>query len=53
MDQPFLIPLDFTLTDSEIYAQTKELCEKSPGFEPYETWRARVAPRMAEFEQPA
>jgi catechol 2,3-dioxygenase len=49
MDQPFLIPLDFAMTDEEIYEQTRQLCEKSPGFEPYRQWRARVAMRMTPF----
>jgi catechol-2,3-dioxygenase len=52
MDQPFLIPLDFERTDEEIYSLTKELCEKSPGFEPYDFWRARVAKRMTPFMAP-
>jgi catechol-2,3-dioxygenase len=45
--QPFLIPLDFSLTDEEIHERTKQLCESSPGFEPYEAWRARIGQRMA------
>jgi catechol-2,3-dioxygenase len=49
MDQPFLIPLDFSKTDEEIYEQTRALCEKSPGFEPYGRWRERVAKRMTPF----
>lgn len=52
MDQPFLIPLDFAKTDEEIYGETKSLCENSSGFEPYETWRARVAKRMVPFMAP-
>lgn len=52
MDQPFLIPLDFAKGDQEIYDETKALCESSPGFEPYEAWRARVAKRMTPFMAP-
>jgi catechol 2,3-dioxygenase len=51
--QPFLIPLDFSLTDAEIAEQTRALCESSPGFEPYGDWRARVAKRMTPFIDPA
>lgn len=53
MDQPFLIPLDFTKSDSDIYDQTRALCEGSPGFEPYGQWRDRVAKRMTPFMAPA
>ncbi len=49
MDQPFLIPLDFSLSDEGIYEQTRAMCEKSPGFEPYGVWRDRVAKRMTPF----
>ena len=52
MDQPFLIPLDFAMTDAEIYEQTRRMCENSPGFEPYGDWRARVARRMTPFMPP-
>lgn len=47
--QPFLIPLEFAKTDAEIFALTKELCEKSAGYEPYGDWRDRVAKRMTPF----
>ena len=47
--QPFLIPLDFSRSDDEIVGETKALCEKSPGYEPYGDWRGRVAQRMTRF----
>jgi catechol-2,3-dioxygenase len=50
--QPFLIPLDFSKTDAEITALTKEMCEKSDGYEPYGDWRDRVAKRMTPFMSP-
>ncbi len=51
--QPFLIPLDFSKSDAEIVAETKALCESSPGFEPYGDWRKKVAARMTSFVKPA
>ena len=51
--QPFLIPLDFSKTDGEIVSDTKALCEKSDGYEPYGDWRNRVAQRMTRFVAPA
>lgn len=53
MDQPYLIPLDLSLSDDEIYRQTKALVESSPGYEPYGEWRGRIAPRMVPFKAPA
>jgi 2-polyprenyl-6-methoxyphenol hydroxylase-like FAD-dependent oxidoreductase/catechol-2,3-dioxygenase len=47
--QPFLIPLDFSRSDQEIVDQTKAMCEKSEGYEPYGEWRKRVAVRMTPF----
>jgi catechol-2,3-dioxygenase len=51
--QPFLIPLDFDLSDDELLAQTKRLCESREGFEPYSDWRARVSARMTPYVAPA
>ena len=50
--QPFLVPLDFSKTDDEIYQETKAMCEASPGFEPIGAWRDRVAKRMSFFMPP-
>ena len=50
--QPFLIPLDFSKSDSEIVGETKKMCEASEGFEPYTDWRKKVAMRMTPY-QPA
>lgn len=49
ISQPALVPIDFSMSDDEVLAATKELCEASPGFEPISQWRARMAPKMAEF----
>ena len=47
--QPFLIPLDFSKTDDDIVHETRALCEKSEGYEPYADWRQRIAARMARY----
>lgn len=47
--QPFLIPLDLSKSDDEILALTKDLCEKSAGYEPYGDWRGRISKRMTPF----
>ena len=51
--QPFLIPLDFSKTDDQIANLTRSMCESSPGYEPYSSWRAKVARRMTPFVTPA
>ena len=51
--QPFLIPLDFSISDEEIVALTRLLCESSPGFEPYSTWREKISKRMSPFVEPS
>ena len=47
--QPFLIPLDLTLSDAELAKQTLAMCEAQEGFEPYATWRQKIASRMTRF----
>ena len=47
--QPLLTPLDLSMTDAEILAATKAMCEAAEGFEPYRDWRQRIAPRMTAF----
>jgi catechol 2,3-dioxygenase len=47
--QPFLLPLDFSKTDAEIFQETKTMCEATEGFEPYAEWRSKVALRMRPF----
>ena len=51
--QPFLIPLDLSKSDAEILALTKDLCEKSAGYEPYGDWRDRISKRMTPYLTPA
>lgn len=46
-NQPFYVPLDFSKTDEEIVAETKSLCEASPGFKPAAQWREEIAKVMA------
>lgn len=50
--QPFLIPLDLTQADGDIYAITKKMCEESEGFEPYTQWRERISRKMTPFVDP-
>jgi len=47
--QPFLVPLDFAKSDEEILEDTRVMCERSPGFQPYGDWRARIARQMTPF----
>ena len=47
--QPFLIPLDLSLTDEELYAQTEKFSTEQEGYQPYGEWRDKVAARMAKF----
>lgn len=47
--QPFLIPLDLSLTDEELYAQTEKFSSEQEGYQPYGEWRDKVAARMAKF----
>ncbi|MBO9376421.1 hypothetical protein GG804_06545 [Sphingomonas histidinilytica] len=51
--QPFLVPLDFSLSDDEIRALTEKISRGQEGFEPYGDWRAKVAKRMTPFMAPA
>jgi len=52
ISQPCLVTLDFEKSDDEIYNQTREMCERSAGFEPFTQWRDRVAKRMTPFMAP-
>jgi catechol 2,3-dioxygenase len=47
--QPLLEPLDFSMPDAQILAQTRKLCETSPGYEPYSQWRERIGKRMVRY----
>jgi catechol 2,3-dioxygenase len=51
--QPFLIPLDLSKSDAEIIAETRALCEQSPGYEPAPEWRRRIGACMTPFKAPA
>ena len=50
--QPFLIPMDLSKSDQEIYALTETLSKEQEGFEPFGQWRERVAARMTPFMAP-
>ena len=52
INQPFLIPLDLSKSNDELAKLTKEMCEKSEGYEPYGNWRARIAQKMTPFVEP-
>jgi catechol 2,3-dioxygenase len=47
--QPFLIPLDLSLSDAKLRDATLAMCKEQPGFEPYSDWRRKIAPRMTAF----
>ena len=49
--QPFLLPLDLNKSDEEIYAETEEMCRKQPGFESYNSWRSKIAPKMHMYKK--
>lgn len=51
--QPFLIPLDFSLNDNEIYVLTEKISRDQEGFESYDHWRTRIAKRMTPYVPPA
>ncbi len=48
--QPFLVPLDFKMTDDEIRAETERFSREQEGFEPYPEWRKRFANKMNVFK---
>lgn len=47
--QPFLEPLDLSLSNEEIHASTLAMAQAQEGFEPYADWRTRLAARMNLF----
>lgn len=47
--QPFLVPLDFNLSNDEIYRQTRAMSMEQPGYESYADWRKRFAAKMHRF----
>lgn len=51
--QPFLVPLDLSKSDQQIYDETKALCQEQQGFEPYTSWRQKIATKMTRFVPPA
>lgn len=44
--QPCGEPFDLDASDEEIHRQTEAMCRARPGFEPAETWRARLAEKI-------
>jgi len=51
--QPFLVPLEFSSSDAEIYRLTEELSKAQDGYQPYGEWRRNIAPRMTAYVAPA
>jgi catechol 2,3-dioxygenase len=49
ISQPFLVPLDLSQSDEEIYKVTEKMCQESDGFEPYSEWRDRISQKMTPF----
>lgn len=49
--QPFLFPLDLSKSDAEIYAETEAMCRQQPGFQTYNNWRAKIAPKMHMYQR--
>lgn len=41
--QPCGEPFDLSASDDEILARTEAFCREQPGFEPYDSWRARMS----------
>jgi catechol 2,3-dioxygenase-like lactoylglutathione lyase family enzyme len=41
--QPCGEPFDLSASDDEILAHTEAFCREQPGFEPYDSWRARMS----------
>jgi len=50
--QPYLVPLDLSMSDAQLLADTEALCRSKQGFEPYADWRKKIATRMARFMPP-
>jgi len=44
--QPFGRPIDFSLPMERIYAETKAMCEATPGFMPMVDYKAKLAARI-------
>lgn len=44
--QPFLEPLDLTLSDQEIYDNTKQISTTQEGYVPYTEWRTEMGRKM-------
>ena len=49
--QPFLEPLDLAKDDADILAETRVLCERSAGFEPFVDWQDRQSRTMNVFSE--
>jgi catechol 2,3-dioxygenase len=46
MAQPYREPLDLSLPEERIRAETESLCRSRPGFKPIAEWRAALAERL-------
>jgi catechol 2,3-dioxygenase len=45
--QPHGVPIDLSLPNDEILAQTEKHCRETPGFMPLDAWQAEVANRLS------
>ena len=45
--QPHGVPIDLSLPNDEIMAQTEQHCRETPGFMPLDQWQAEVANRLS------
>ena len=46
VDQPIVIPMDFSLPDDKLWQWIEDKASNLPGFRPVEEWRAGIAERM-------
>ena len=44
--QPHSVPIDLSLPNDEIMAQTEKHCRQTPGFMPLKEWQAEVERRL-------
>lgn len=46
VEQPFLEPLDLTMSDEEILQETEQVIKDKPGYQPAEVWRRDLADKI-------
>ena len=45
--QPHGVPIDLSLPNEAIMAETEQHCRQTPGFMPLDQWQAEVASRLS------